>query len=83
MTTARFSPATAMAEATIALYKTELIKEHRPWKTPEAVEIATLEYIDWFNNRRLHTEIGDTPPAEKEAMYYAETAPERHIEFVS
>jgi putative transposase len=62
----------AMAESTIGLYKTELIYRHRPWKTPEQVELATLEYIDWWNNRRLHTEIGDIPPAEKEAMYYAE-----------
>jgi putative transposase len=72
----------AMAEATIALYKTELIKEHRPWRTPEAVEIATLEYIDWFNNRRLHTEIGDIPPAEKEAMYYADSAPREPVRIV-
>ncbi len=40
--------------------------------TPERVEIATLEYIDWWNNRRLHTEIGDISPGEKEAMHYAE-----------
>jgi len=62
----------AMAESTIGLFKTELIYRHRPWKTAEQVELATLEYIDWWNNRRLHTEIGDIPPAEKEAMYYAE-----------
>ena len=62
----------AMAESTIGLYKTELIYRHRPWKTPEQVELATLEYIDWWNNRRLHTEIGDVPPAEKEETYYAE-----------
>ena len=61
----------AMAESTIGLYKSELIYRHRPWKTPEQVELATLEYIDWWNNRRLHTEIGDVPPAEKEGMYYA------------
>jgi transposase InsO family protein len=63
----------AMAESTIGLYKTELIHRQRPWKTPEQVEFATLEYIDWWNNRRLHTEIGDVPPAEKEAIYYADT----------
>jgi putative transposase len=63
----------AMAESTIGLYKAELIYRQGPWRTPEQVEIATLEYIDWWNNRRLHTEIGDIPPAEKEAMYYAET----------
>ena len=65
----------AMAESTIGLYKAELIYRRGPWKTPEQVEIATLEYIDWWNNRRLHTEIGDIPPAEKEAMNYAETEP--------
>jgi len=64
----------AMAESTIGLYKTELIYRQGPWRTPEQAEIATLEYIDWWNNRRLHTEIGDIPPAEKEAMYYAERA---------
>jgi putative transposase len=63
----------AMAESTIGLYKAELIYRRGPWKTPEQVEIATLEYIDWWNNCRLHTEIGDIPPAEKEMMYYAET----------
>ena len=62
----------AMAESTIGLYKTELIYRQGPWKTPEQAELATLEYIDWWNNRRLHTEIGDIPPAEKEVMYYAE-----------
>lgn len=62
----------ALAESTIGLYKTELINRGRPWRTPERVEIATLEYIDWWNNRRLHTEIGDVPPAEKEALYYAD-----------
>jgi putative transposase len=49
---------------------------------PEAVEIATLEHIDWFNNRRLHTEIGDIPPAEKEAMYYAENAPKESVRII-
>lgn len=62
----------ALAESTIGLYKAELIYRQGPWRNPEQVEIATLEYIDWWNNRRLHTEIGDIPPAEKEAMYYAE-----------
>ena len=60
-----------MAESTIGLYKAELIHRPGPWRTPEQVETATLEYIDWWNNRRLHTEIGDVPPAETEAMYYA------------
>jgi len=62
----------ALAESTIGLHKTELISRQGPWKTPDQVEFATLEYMDWWNNRRLHTEIGDVPPAEKEEMYYAE-----------
>jgi putative transposase len=60
----------ALAESTIGLYKTERI-EGRSWRTAEEVEIATLEYIDWFNHRRLHGEIGHVPPAEFEAAYYA------------
>ena len=63
--------AEAFEESTIGLYKAELICRQGPWRTPEQVEIATLECIDWRNNRRLHTEIGDIPPAEVEAIYYA------------
>ena len=60
----------ALAESTIGLYKTELIERRRPWRTPEQVEIATLEWIDWFNHRRLHSSIGNVPPAEHEEAYY-------------
>lgn len=60
----------ALAETHIGLYKTELIQRQRPWRTPEQVELATLEWIDWFNNRRLHSSIGDIPPAEAEGRYY-------------
>ena len=60
----------ALAESVIGLYKTELIQRERPWKTPEEVEFATLEWIDWWNNRRLHSAIGDVPPAEFETSYY-------------
>lgn len=60
----------AMAESTIGLFKNELIRREGPWRTLDDVEIATLEYVDWFNNRRLHTELGDIPPAEHEANYY-------------
>jgi len=63
----------ALAESTIGLYKTELVDRQGPWRTPQRVEIATLEYFDWWNNRRLHTEIGDILPAEKEAIYYADS----------
>jgi putative transposase len=60
----------ALAESTIGLFKTELIRRRGPWRNVEDVEIATLEYIDWFNHRRLHTAIGDIPPVEHEANYY-------------
>lgn len=60
----------ALAESTIGLFKTELIRRRGPWRTLDDVEIATLEWVDWFNNRRLHTELGDIPPAEHEAVYY-------------
>ena len=56
----------------IGLYKTELIRRGRPWKTPEEVEFATLEWIDWWNNRRLHSSIGNIPPAEFEARNLAQ-----------
>ncbi len=52
------------------LFKTELIRRHGPWRTLEDVELATLGYLDWFNQRRLHGEIGGIPPAELEATYY-------------
>jgi putative transposase len=60
----------ALAESTIGLYKAERMNR-QSWKTTEEVEIATLEYIDWFNHRRLHGSMGDIPPAEFEAAYYA------------
>jgi putative transposase len=64
----------ALAESTIGLYKTELIHRRGPWRTIDDVEIATLEYVDWFNHRRLHGEIGMIPPAELEATHPAATA---------
>ena len=60
----------ALAESTIGLFKNELIRRRGPWRTLDDVEIATLEWVDWFNNRRLHTELGDIPPAEHEANHY-------------
>ena len=60
----------ALAESTIGLYKTELISRQGPWKTPEQVEFATLEWVDWFNHRRLLEPIGHVPPAELEEEYY-------------
>ena len=61
----------ALAECIIGLYKTELIHHRGPWRNLDHVEFGTLEYVDWFNNRRLLEPIGDVPPAEFEAAYYA------------
>jgi putative transposase len=67
----------ALAESIIGLYKTELIRRCGPWRNLDEVEIATLEWIDWFNNRRLFEAIGHIPPAEAEAIYYlTEPSPE-------
>ncbi|WP_413805787.1 integrase core domain-containing protein [Streptomyces sp. OE57] len=60
-------------ESTIGLYKTELIKPQRPWKTLSQVELTTAEWVDWYNHRRLHGEIGHVPPVEYEASYYTES----------
>jgi transposase InsO family protein len=60
----------AMAETINGLYKTEVIRKRGPWRNVDDVEYATLEWVDWFNNRRLLEPIGDIPPAEYEAMYY-------------
>lgn len=52
------------------LFKTELFKPRGPWRTPEQVEIAVLEWVDWYNHRRLHEHCGDIPPVELEAAHY-------------
>ena len=62
----------ALAETINGLFKTEVIHRCGPWRSVEAVEFATLEWVDWFNNRRLLEPIGNIPPAEAEASYYAE-----------
>ena len=64
----------ALAESVIGLFKTELIKPGGPWRTVEQVEIATLEYVDWFNHRRLFEACGDIPPAELERAHYRQQA---------
>jgi hypothetical protein len=61
----------ALAETINGLYKAEVIHRRAPWRSLEAVEFATLEWVDWFNNRRLLSSIGNMPPAEAEAHYYA------------
>ncbi len=59
----------AMAEAFNSLFKAELVRNKGPWRGLDDLEIATVEYIDWYNNRRLHGELGHVPPAEYEARH--------------
>ena len=63
----------ALAESVIGLYKTELIRRQGPWRGLDDLELATLEWVDWWNHRRLHSACGMTPPAEQEADYYRQT----------
>ena len=67
----------ALAESFHGLYKTELIRYRGPWRGLDDVEYATLDYVDWFNYRRLHGELGMVPPAEFEAAYYHQGTPAR------
>jgi putative transposase len=60
----------ALAEAVNGLYKAEVIRNNGPWRSLEQVELATADWVDWWNHRRLHGAIGDIPPAEFEALYY-------------
>jgi putative transposase len=62
----------ALAETINGLFKAEVIHRRGPWRSVEAVEFATLEWVDWFNNCRLLEPIGNIPPAEAEARYYAQ-----------
>jgi putative transposase len=61
----------ALAETVIGLFKAEVIHRRGPWRSFESVEFATLEWVDWYNNRRLLESVGSIPPAEAEAAYYA------------
>jgi putative transposase len=61
----------ALAESVNGLYKAELIERRKPWRTLEQVELATAEWVDWWNQRRLHEACGYVPPAEYEAAYHA------------
>jgi len=65
----------ALAESFHGLYKAELIHKKGPWRGLDDVEYETLAYVDWFNRRRLHGEIGMVPPAEYEAAHYAQRTP--------
>jgi putative transposase len=62
----------ALAETVNGLYKTELVQRHGPWRSLDELELATLEYVDWFNHRRLHSACDYRPPAEYEALHYAQ-----------
>jgi transposase InsO family protein len=64
----------ALAESVIGLFKTEVIRRKDPWRHLEAVEFATLDWVDWFNHRRLLEPLGYVPPAEYEARYYEHAA---------
>lgn len=70
----------ALAESINGLYKTELIKPRGPWRTLDTVEIATAEWVDWFNHRRLYEYCGDIPPADLEIAYYAQTRAQQELE---
>jgi hypothetical protein len=62
-------------ESTTGLYKTELIKPRRPWRSLAQVELATAEWVDWYNHQRLHSALNYLPPAEYESMFYASIDP--------
>ena len=69
----------ALAETMFGLYKTELIEHCCPWRNHQGVEWVTLEWVDWFNNRRLLEPIGYLPPAEFEPMYYRQKTPNQEL----
>lgn len=70
----------ALAETINGLYKTELIKPRKPWKTVDDVEYATAEWVDWFNHHRLYEYCGDIPPTQAEDLYYAHHQPQQQLE---
>ena len=70
----------ALAESIIGLYKTELVRNQGPWRGLDDLELATLEWVDWFNHRRLFEDHGRIPPAEFEAMFYRDLNSRREVE---
>jgi putative transposase len=60
----------ALAESVIGLYKTECVRHEGPWRGTDDLELATLNWVHWFNNHRLHSSIGNVPPLEYETEYY-------------
>jgi putative transposase len=73
----------AMAEAFNSLFKAELVRNRGPWRGINDLEIAVAEYIDWFNMRRLHGELGMIPPTEKENAYYSKESQPAHAELAN
>ena len=70
----------ALAESQIGLFKTELIRRRGPWKNVDDVELATLEWVDWHNNRRLHTACHDLTPVEYEQVFYGQHPAQQAVE---
>ena len=62
------------------LYKSELIHDKGPWRTVDDVELATLSWVHWFNNSRLHSSLDDIPPSEFETAYYAQRSTSQLVE---
>jgi putative transposase len=69
-----------MAESIIGLFKAELIRRKCPWRGLGAVELATLEWVDWYHNRRLAEALGNIPPTEAEANHYRTTPAIRNLQ---
>jgi putative transposase len=69
----------ALIESTIGLYKAELIKRRGPWRRLAGVELATAEWVDWYNHHGLHSAIGHRPPTEHETEYYDQHHPETRV----
>ncbi len=65
-----------MAEALNSLFKAELVRNKGPWRDINHLEVAVAEWVDWYNHRRLHGEIGHVPPAEYEQLHASHTEPE-------
>ena len=64
----------ALAESQFSLYKDELVRNRGPWRDVDQLELATLEWVSWFNHTRLHSSLGDIPPIEYEEVHYAQPA---------
>lgn len=73
----------ALAETINGLFKAELMHKRVPWKSRESVELATLEWVSWFNHHRLMEPIGYIPPAEAEANYYRQLAESNNPEMLT